>query len=91
MLLVVFSLALLFISRLGSQSALSRVVHEDDSGASAEEVGHSSAVFFWESPCMCIYITFAVSHDALWGEFEKLVCVFLWASRSASLMVNEHW
>lgn len=40
-------------------------------------------------PCMCIYITFAVS-DALRGEFEKLVCTFLWASRSVSLMVNEH-
>lgn len=33
--LLIFSLACLFLSRLASQSALSRVVHDDDSGARA--------------------------------------------------------
>lgn len=53
-------------------------------------VTSSERFFFWEFPCMYIYVTFGVSHYALWGEYKKLVSVFLWACPSVSLAVNEH-
>lgn len=46
------SLAFLFISRLSSHEVPSAELGRKLPGASVEEVGHSSAVFFWESPCM---------------------------------------
>lgn len=50
--LVHFSLAFLFISRLSSHKVPSAELCTKLPAASVKEGGHSSAVFFWESPCM---------------------------------------
>lgn len=81
------SLAFLLISGLSSHKMPSPELGKRLPGASVKE-GLTRVQFAFGSPP--VFPVMSVSHDALWGELGKLVCVFLWASSSVSLIVSEN-
>lgn len=71
------SLAFLLISKLSSLKVSSAELGTKLPGASGKE-GLTRVQFAFGSPS--VFPVVSVTHDVLWGESGKLLCVFLWAS-----------